>query len=81
MADAHFGYLSAYYNNRSNAVVVFGKVWLTWLNSSYYVTPDALCDFYSEYATIMYSVRLHYRIPLIIPLPSQINSLQNQFTN
>lgn len=60
MIDTRFGYMSAYYDNRSNAVVVFGKVFLTWLNATVYVAKNATCDFYGENEAFVHSVNLYY---------------------
>lgn len=60
MIDANFGYMSAYYDSRSNAVVVLGKVHIKWINSTHNIVRDAMCDFYSENQTFVRSVPMHH---------------------
>jgi hypothetical protein len=60
MIDTYYGYVSAYYDNRSYAVIVLGKVYLTWLNASYYVPRPSMCDFYSKSGAFSHAVPLHF---------------------
>lgn len=60
MIDTRFGYMNAYYDNRSDAVVVFGKVFFSSPNETELLIKNAICDFYSENETFLYSVNLHY---------------------
>lgn len=62
MPDEKFGYMTAYYDNRSHAVVVVGKGYFAWENqtSNTLRIRPAICDFRSSNGTLLYSVPLHY---------------------
>lgn len=62
MLDERFGYMTAYFDNRSNTVVVIGKSYFLVDNftAKIFLTKPVICDFRSQNGALLDSVAMHY---------------------